>query len=58
MDSPAGKDAYREFFDIIRPRSESPEWMLWAFLGLAAALVALMWGGAVVMRRQVERAQV
>jgi c-di-GMP-binding flagellar brake protein YcgR len=57
MDAPAAteKEVYRQIFDIIRPRSESPEWMLWFFLVFLALIAVLVTTEAIVIRRRHRR---
>ncbi len=54
MDAPAvsRKQAYSDIFDIIRPRSESPDYYLWVFLGFLALIVVLVVVEAYILRRR------
>jgi len=52
---PSTNEAYRQLFDIIRPRSESPTWMTVVFVGFIALLVVLLWRGRITMRRREEK---
>ena len=57
MDAPTAteKEVYRQIFDIIRPRSESPEWMLWFFLSFLVLIAALVIGEAIIIRKRHRR---
>jgi c-di-GMP-binding flagellar brake protein YcgR len=52
---PANAKGYSDIFDIIRPRSESPEWMIWVFVGFMALFFGLIYGGMVLQRRREKR---
>lgn len=49
------EEAYKQFFDVIRPRSEYPLWMILAFAGFIVLIVVLLWRGRVVLRRREEQ---
>ena len=53
MQADASKEeAYKQLFDVIRPRSEYPLWMILTFVGFIVLIVVLLWRGRVVLRRR------
>ncbi len=52
---PSLEEAYKAFFDMIRPRPQWGGWKLWFLISLSLLLVALLWRGAAVIRRRNER---
>ena len=54
MDAAASteEEVYRQIFDIIRPRSDSPEWMFWFFLAFLALIVVLVVSEALIIRNR------